>query len=69
MEEVTELLRTMENYVTKVKQGHFSHSSLGPTPRAQNHPIQKKPPFKRPLNGIQRESRLEEQESPRASKS
>ena len=29
----------MENYLTKVKQGQFAHSSLKLTPRSQNHPI------------------------------
>lgn len=62
LEEVTRLLKTMANDLTKVKQGKAAHSFVGPAPRAQNKPLRSKPQFIRPPNVLQRETRQEEPE-------
>lgn len=58
LEEVTKLLMTMANDMTKVKQGQVAHSFVGPTPRAQKKPIRNQPQLIRPPNVLQRENKL-----------
>ncbi len=48
LEEVTKLLITLANDMTKVKQGQVAHSFVVPTPRAQNPPLRNQPQFIRP---------------------
>jgi len=62
LEEVTKLLKTMANDLTKVKQGKAAHSFVGPAPRAKNKPLRGQPQFRRPPNVLQRETRQEEPE-------
>lgn len=67
MEEVTKLLRSMANDLTKVKQGQVAHAFIGPAARTLNQPLRNQPQFRRTPNMLQRQNRPEEPDLPHTS--
>jgi hypothetical protein len=54
MEEVTEMLRSMVNYLCKVKKGKLTHAFIGLALRVKNQPLRNRSHFRRPPILLQR---------------